>query len=53
MKNPILQIGNTYHDAVEFRKVEKQANILKGNDLEFKKNESKKVIAICKDKKCK
>jgi hypothetical protein len=31
----------------------KQANILKGKDLDFPRNEAKKVIARCNDKKCK
>ena len=53
MKNPVLQLGHTFGDAMKFRIVVKQANILKGKDLEFPKNETKKVIARCKDKKCK
>jgi hypothetical protein len=53
LKNPVLQIGHIFADANLFRKAVKQANSLKGKDLEFKRNERKKIIAVCKDKRCK
>ena len=53
MKNPVLHLGHTFGDATEFRRVVKQANILKVKDLKFPRNETKKVIVRCKDKKCK
>ena len=53
MKNPVLQVGHTFADTNAFRRAVKQANILKGKDLDFPRNETKKVIARCKDKKCK
>jgi hypothetical protein len=53
MKNHVLQISHTFGDATAFRRAMKQANILKGKDLEFPRNETKKAIARCKDKKCK
>jgi hypothetical protein len=51
--NPVLQVGHIFADANLFRKAMKHANILKGKDLEFKRNETKKIIAVCKDKRCK
>jgi hypothetical protein len=53
MKNPMLQIGHIFANATAFRRAVKHANILKGKDLEFPKNETGKVTARCKDKKCK
>ena len=53
MKNPVLQIGHIFGNATVFRRAVRHANILKGKDLEFSKNETKKVTARCKDKKCK
>jgi hypothetical protein len=53
MKNPMLQLGHTFGEVMKFRREVKQANILKGKDLEFPRNETKKFIARCKDKKCK
>ena len=38
----MLQVGHTFANANLFRKVVKHANILKGKDLEFKRNETKK-----------
>jgi hypothetical protein len=38
LRNPVLQVGHTFVDANLFRKAVKQANILKGKDLEFKRN---------------
>jgi hypothetical protein len=35
MSNPTLVVGNTFHDADEFRKAIRQYNILRGNDLKF------------------
>jgi hypothetical protein len=52
MGNPILVLGNTFHDAVEFRKAVRQCNILRGKDLKFKKNEKKRIIIVCKDERC-
>ena len=53
MKNPVLQLGYAFVDAMKFRTSMKQANIMKGKDLEFLTNKTKKVIALYKDKKCK
>jgi hypothetical protein len=53
MKNLVLQLVCTFVDAAKFRKAVKQENIMKGEDLEFPRNEAKKVIAVCKDQKCK
>jgi hypothetical protein len=39
---PVLQVGHIFADANLFRKAVKQANILKGKDLEFKRNKTKK-----------
>jgi hypothetical protein len=50
--NPILQPSNTFEDVYEFRKVNKQANVLKGKDLAYQKNSRMKLIAVCADKKC-
>jgi hypothetical protein len=48
----VLQVGHTFANASLFRKAVKQANILKGEDLEFKRNEKKKkIIVVCKKKK--
>lgn len=52
LQNPVLQVGNLFNDANEFRKVVKQANIVKGKDLIFKKNERTRVVAVCKDINC-
>jgi hypothetical protein len=49
LKNPVLVVGNTFHDVAEFRKVVCQANSVKGKDMEFKKNERKWVMTVCKD----
>lgn len=53
MRSPQLVVGNTFHDAAEFRKVVKQANIIKGKDLTFKKNEMKRIVIVCKDSRYK
>jgi hypothetical protein len=46
MKNPMLQVGHTFADANAFRRVVKQANILKGKDLDFPRNETKKKLLL-------
>jgi hypothetical protein len=53
--NLVLQLGNTFHNVYEFKKTIKQANVLKENDLHFKKkkNTRKKHVAVCSDKKYK
>jgi hypothetical protein len=38
LSNHVLVVGNTFHDAVEFRKVMRQYNILRGKDLVVKRN---------------
>jgi hypothetical protein len=53
MKNPMLQVGHIFANAMAFRRAVKHANILKGKDLDFQKNETVKVTARCKDKRCK
>jgi hypothetical protein len=52
ISNATLVVGNIFHDAAEFRKAERQNNILRGNDLKFKKNEKKRIIIVCKDERC-
>lgn len=46
----MLVVGNTFHDVAKFRNTVSQANIVKRNDLEFKKNKRKQVVTVCKDK---
>jgi hypothetical protein len=53
LKDQILQRGNTFRDVYEFRKVIKQASVLKGKDLTYEKNSRTKCIAVCADKNCK
>ena len=53
MKNPMPQIGHTFADATAFKKAVKHANILKGKDLDFPKNETARVTVRCKDNKYK
>jgi hypothetical protein len=52
MNNLTLIVGNTFHNAVEFRKVVRQYNIIRGKDLKFKKNENKRIMIVCKDLRC-
>ncbi|XP_059434845.1 uncharacterized protein LOC132167826 [Corylus avellana] len=52
MANPTLVVGNTFHDAAEFRKAVRQYNIIRGKDLKFKKNEKKRIVVVCKDTNC-
>jgi hypothetical protein len=40
--NLVLQLGNTFHNVYEFKKTIKQANVLKENDLHFKKKKKYK-----------
>jgi hypothetical protein len=35
MRSPQLVVGNTFHDAAEFRKAVKQANIIKGKGFDI------------------
>jgi hypothetical protein len=48
MKNPVLQVGHTFADANAFKRAVKQANILKGKDLDFLRNETKKLLLVAK-----
>jgi hypothetical protein len=52
MNNLTLIVGNTFHNAIEFRKAVRQYNIIRGKDLKFKKNENKRIMIVCKDLRC-
>ena len=53
INNPTLVVGNTFHNASDFRKAVKQYKIIKGKDSRFKKNELKRIVVVCKDSRCK
>jgi hypothetical protein len=53
MNNLTLVVGNTFHDAADFRKAMRQYNIIRGKDMKFKKNEKKRIVIVCKDARCK
>ncbi|XP_059436095.1 protein SIEVE ELEMENT OCCLUSION B-like [Corylus avellana] len=53
INNPTLIKVNIFHNAVEYRKVMRQYNIMKGEDLKFKRNENIRIAIVCKDSRCK
>lgn len=53
LSNPVLVVGNAFHDVAEFRNVVRQYNILRGKDFIFKRNEKKVIVIACKDTRSK
>jgi hypothetical protein len=52
MGNLILELGNTFENVYQFRKVVKQASVLKVKDLTYQENSKMKFMVVCADKNC-
>ncbi|KAH7867298.1 hypothetical protein Vadar_031580 [Vaccinium darrowii] len=52
MKNPVMKKGMKFTNVTVFRKALREWQVQGGYDIKFVKNESTRVTAICKEKKC-
>jgi hypothetical protein len=52
MGNLILELGNTFENVYQFRKVVKQASVLKVKDLTYQENSKMKFMVVCADNNC-